>query len=139
MSVIEAIQEFLSTCPLLEGGYININRLEMEDLSYTIDEVAAEPVLKRYSDGGALCQTLFLFASSESFSRDAVENLKTCGFYEAFSRWLEEQSDKGSLPKLDNGTAQRIEAITNGYSFETNEEQSIQRYQIQCRLTYLKG
>lgn len=139
MSIIESIRDFISTCPLLKGGYININRLEMEDLSYTIDEVAAEPILKQYADGGALCQTLFLFASAESFSADAVENLKTCGFYEEFSHWLKEQSDKNNLPKIDNGTAQRIEAITNGYSFETNEEQKIQRYQIQCRLTYLKG
>lgn len=139
MSIIESIRNYISTCPLLKDGYININRLDMDPVTYTIDDVAAQPILKTYTDGGTLRQAVFLFASAEDYSKDAVENLKACGFYEEFSSWLEEQTNSGNLPQLEDGSmAQKIEATTNGYSFLTDEAQRVQRYQIQCRLIYLK-
>ena len=61
------------------------------------------------------------------------------GFYEQLADWLEMQSESGILPELPRGyTAQKIEVLTNGYCISADMQQKVQRYQIQCRLLYLK-
>ena len=95
--------------------------------------------MKRYINGPTVCQALFLIASREFYSRDSIENLKACGFYEQLSSWMEQTVRDEKLPKLPKGmTARKIEATTNGYCMSADIEQNIQRYQIQCKLTYYK-
>ncbi len=137
-SMISSIREYLLTCPALTDGVIHVNFLDSDPITYTIDEVAAQPVVKRYTDGSTVRQVVFILASSEYYSRDALENLKTCGVYEQIADWMERQSNAGNLPALTAGTAQKIEATTNGYCMSADIQENIQRYQIQCRLTYLK-
>lgn len=138
-SIISSIRDFLKTCPLLEGDAIRINYLGAEPIEYTIDEVPTEPILKRYTDGGTVRQVLFILASSQYYSRDVLENLKACGAYEELANWLEIQNNKGNLPVLPNGLeARTIEAITNGYCISADIMENVQRYQIQCKLTYYK-
>ena len=49
------------------------------------------------------------------------------------------ESESGVLPELPRGcTAQKIEVLTNGYCISADMQQKVQRYQIQCRLLYLK-
>lgn len=139
MSIIESIRTFLLTCPLLEGGLIRVNYLEGEPIAYTVDEVPAKPVVRQYTDGSSLRQAEFVIASSEYYSRDEIENLKVSGFYEQLADWLEMQSESGILPELPRGCmAQKIEVLTNGYCISADMQQKVQRYQIQCRLLYLK-
>lgn len=137
-SVIECIREFLQECPLLDGELLRVNYLEHEPIQFTIDEIPTEPILKRYVDGSTVRQALFVLASSEFYSRDALENLKACGFYEQLTDWIEEQDRAGKLPILENAEAWKIETLTNGYCIAADIEQNVQRYQIQCRLTYFK-
>lgn len=137
-SVIGGIRGYFKTCPLLENGVIRVNYLGA-DLEYTIDEVPGEAVLKRYTDGSTVHQTLFILASTELYSRDALENLKVCGFYEQLSDWLEKENRAGRLPELPAGAVpQKIETTTNGYCISADIQQNVQRYQIQCRLLYFK-
>ena len=139
MSIIESIRTFLLTCPLLEGGVMHVNYLEHEPVQFTIDEVPGDLIVKRYADGSTVRQALFVIASSEFYSRDALENLKVSGFYEQLADWLEMQGESGILPELPRGcTAQKIEVLTNGYCISADMQQKVQRYQIQCRLLYLK-
>ena len=137
-SVIECIRAFLLECPLLAGGTMHVNFLEHEPVQFTIDEVPTEPIVKRYADGSTVRQTLFVLASSEFYSRNELENLKTCGFYEQLADWIETQDAADHLPALENAEARKIEVLTNGYCIAADIEQNVQRYQIQCRLTYFK-
>lgn len=65
-----------------------------------------------------------------------LNNLDNLGFFELFKTWLEEQSKLKNLPKLDKYKSLKIEALTNGYAFDTDVDNA--RYQIQCKLTYFK-
>ena len=124
-SIIEGIRAYLADCPLLAGGVLHVNFLDERGPSgYTIDEMPGDLIVKRYTDGSTVRQAVFLVASAEDYSRDALENLKACGFYESLADWLESNSMAGIL--------------TNGYCIRTDIQQNVQRYQVQCRLLYLK-
>lgn len=139
-SIIAGIRAYLADCPLLKDGVLHVNFLdERGPAGYTIDEVPGDLIVKRYTDGSTVRQAVFLVASAESYSRDALENLKACGFYESLADWLEQNNQRGILPALPAGcTPLSIETTTNGYCIQTDIQQNVQRYQVQCRLIYLK-
>lgn len=139
-SIIEGIRAYLADCPLLAGGVLHVNFLDDRGPSgYTIDEVPGDLIVKRYTDGSTVRQAVFLVASAEDYSRDALENLKACGFYEQLADWLESNNRTGILPVLPAGcTALSMETTTNGYCIRTDIQQNVQRYQVQCRLLYFK-
>lgn len=138
-SIMGAVREYLGGCPLFDGNTLRVNFLGEEPLEYTLEDVPANPVVKQYTNGSSIRQALFVLASRELYSRDAIENLKSGGFYERLADWLESQNRKRDLPKLPEGlTAQKLEATTNGYCMSADIQQNIQRYQIQLRLIYLK-
>ncbi len=138
-SILSAVQDYLAGCPLFEGNSLRVNFLGEDPQEYTLEDVPANPIVKRYTNGDTVRQSLFVLASREMYSRDAVENLKASGFYEKLADWLEGQSRQGNLPLLPEGmTAQKIEATTNGYCMNADIHQNVQRYQIQCRLLYFK-
>ena len=120
----------MRTCPLLdEDGKVRVNFLGDTPIEYVIEEVPAEPIVKRYVDGSSIRQVLFIFAS-----RDDSSN-----FYENLSDWFEQQTLNGDLPVLPEGMeSQKIEAISTGYALEADELEKTARYQIQCKLTYYK-
>lgn len=138
-SIMGAVRDFLGGCPLFEGNGLQVNFLGESPQEYTLEDVPANPIIKQYTNGNSVRQALFVIASREFYSRDSIENLKSSGFYERLAEWLEIQSKNRNLPNLPDGmTAQKIEATTNGYCMSADIQQNIQRYQIQCRLTYFK-
>lgn len=138
-SIIGGLRAYLLKCPLLKDGILHVNFLEFEPVQFTIDEVPGDLIVKRYTDGSTVRQALFVIASAESYSRDAIENLKACGFYERLADWLETNSRAGVLPELPAGCSPlSVETTTNGYCIDTDIRQNVQRYQVQCRLLYLK-
>ncbi len=138
-SIMGAVREYLGGCPLFDGNTLRVNFLGEEPQEYTLEDVPANPIVKRYTNGNSIRQALFVIASREFYSRDSIENLKASGFYEKLAEWLEIQSRTGNLPDLPEGmAAQKIEATTNGYCMAADIQQNVQRYQIQCRLTYFK-
>lgn len=76
----------------------------------------------------------FTFGSTES-TAEQIETLENAEFYEAFSDWLDEQTENGILPDLGaNRTAERIEAADLASIVSLAEDTGI--YQIICKLTY---
>ena len=134
--IIDKIREYFLQCPLLdEPARLNVDYLGVEPVEYTIDSQPTTPVLKRYTDGGALKQYTFVFGSREYYGADVLQNIENSGFFEKFAEWVEEQSEKGNLPELgDNKKAISMEVLTSGYLFGASEDSA--RYQIQCRLIY---
>ena len=133
--IIDSVKEFLSKeCPLISGKKINVNYLG-ENQKYSIDTVPANPVIKKYTDGGSLRQQIFVFASQEYYDQETRENLMAAQFYEEFSDWME-GLDK--VPELGVGLkAVRFEILSSGYLYKANTDKA--RYQLQFRLIYERG
>lgn len=139
MTIVESIREYLHDCPYMKKIWPNVNFLDKLTTSYSIEAVPAEKTMKRYADGGELRQYVFVLASRRNYSKNVTENLENSAFSEKFAAWLEEQNAQGNLPKLQNGEAQRIETLDNGFYF-VDETSTTANYQIHCRLIYyVKG
>lgn len=138
MAIIDGVRAYLKACPLLKGGKINVNYLGEKPTRYSIDNVPADPIVKKYASGDTMRQFLFVFASRECYDADELANMDTTKFYEEFGAWLEAQDKKGNYPELPEGLRPaRVEVLTTGYLFDNSERTA--RFQIQCRLIYYKG
>ena len=137
--IIKALRDYISQCPYLYefNKGINIDYLDNNSTTYSIEEVPCEPIIKRYINGDTKRQYDFIFASRESYGADVFQNIENSGFYEDFSNWIEEQSLKGNLPSLEgNKESLEIRVSTTGYAFQTDDNSA--RYQIQLKLIYFQ-
>lgn len=139
-SIIECLKEWLNQCPLMEQyRELNVDYIDDDADTFSIEEQPAEPVMERYLDGSSSCQFVFILASRFHYSDEAINNIENSGFYEALHDWLEEQSWNDNLPKLGDGkTATAIETMKSGYLYGIASDLYTARYQIQCRLFYDK-
>lgn len=128
--IIDALKDFISKCPLLDDQKrVNVNYIGVE-MSYSIDPLPCNPILKKYVDGGSQRQFQFQVASKELYDEDARINIENSGFYEAFSDWLE-----SNLPYLkDKKRAIKFETLNSGYLYSVDGHDA--RYAIECRLIY---
>lgn len=136
MKVIEAIRDYISNCPALETFNVNINYLEDDYDSFSIEETPCDPVLRRYIDGSMKKQCQFVFTSKEPYSSDVICNINNSNFYEEFSNWIESNNRNSILPVLEEGLeSSQIKVISSPYVISTEESKAI--YQIQLQLNYL--
>ncbi|WP_294174735.1 chloramphenicol resistance protein [uncultured Clostridium sp.] len=137
--IIKSLRDYISQCPYLYefNKGINIDYLDNNSTTYSIEEVPCEPIIKRYINGDTKRQYDFIFASRESYGADVFQNIENSGFYEDFSSWIEEESSKGNLPSLEgNRESLEIKVSTTGYAFQTDDNSA--RYQIQLKLIYFQ-
>lgn len=138
--IIEAIRNFIRTCDCLkefedEIVKVNVDYLDEDATCYSIEEVPTEPIIKQYVNGDSIKQYQFTFASREPYGRNVIQNIANSSFYEDFAKWIGDQNKIKNLPILSGGMeSQKIEVISNGYAFQTDEDQA--RYQIDLRLKY---
>lgn len=136
-SLVNDLRTYFLTCPLLkENSALNVDFLSVDGVEYSIDTVPTETTIERYVDGSRLCQYSFVFASRENYNADSLQNIENIAFYEKLEKWIDQNNLKRNLPKLFDGTAQKIEVTTAGYLFDEN--MTTARYQIQCRLVYIQ-
>lgn len=135
-SIIGAVREYISTCPFLnEFARINVEYLDHETDSYTVDALPGEPLVQRYLNGDSEKQFLFTLSSREAYGPDVLQNLENSGFYDRFADWLEAESRTGNLPELPEGKeALSIRAVSQGFVFQTEFDAA--QYQIQCKVLY---
>ncbi|MCE9656518.1 chloramphenicol resistance protein [Clostridium celatum] len=137
--IIESLKDYISTCPYLYefNKEINVDYLDDDSTTYSIEEVPCEPIIKKYLNGDTKRQYDFIFASRESYGPDVFQNIENSGFYEDFASWIEEESFNNNLPDLGEGREPiKIEVSTTGYAFQTDINQA--RYQIQLKLIYFQ-
>jgi hypothetical protein len=136
MTIIAALQTYIKTCTELKSGRpVWVNFLGSEPTEYSIVPLPGEKILEEYVNGVKIMEYPFAFQSAES-TADDLARLTNAGFYEAFAKWLDEQTESGNLPTLDAGqTARVIEAGTSGYLYEQGVSET-GVYQIDCRLEY---
>lgn len=135
-TIIDALMDWLKTCPELTDGEMNIDWLPADARGYSVDVVECQPVLKRYSTGTTKKQFIFYLVSREFLGDDIRDAQDNYTFYEAFAAWVEKNSLAGNLPDLGEGRAARsIEVNTSGYPIYVSEDGRA-RYQIQLKLIY---
>jgi len=135
--IMQYIQEHIATCPHLEEfrglfARVSVDVLEEDTVTYMVGRVPAEPVIKKYVDGSAICQEVFTFASKHYY--EGAENIDTNAFYDDFAEWLE--SSAGEMIMPGGCEIRKLEVTTGGYLFDAEGQKA--QYQIQCRLEYYK-
>lgn len=139
--IIDSIRNYIRTCPCLDTFsnvvMVNVNYLEPNTDTYSIEEVPIEPIVKKYINGDSIKQYAFIFTSREPYGADVLQNIDNSGFYEMFADWIERQNDNEIFPMLDgNLEPLSIEVTSTGYAFAVSEDTA--QYQIQLRLKYFK-
>ena len=130
--VIENIVEYLSACPVFDGVGINVNFLDGEPSAYSLDNIPCNPVLKKYADGGLLCEKRFVLALRKDSGRMASRNVEVATECEQIENWILSQGRAGCLPKLENGMVAcslemvRSFGITNTASMDVRFEAELQ-------------
>lgn len=139
--IIDALRNYIRMCPHLDtfnnAIKVNVNYLEPNTDTYSIEEVPINPIVKKYVNGDSIRQYAFIFTSREPYGADVFQNIDNSGFYEKFADWVENQDDNEIFPLLDNGLEPiSIEVTSTGYAFAVTEDTA--QFQIQLRLKYLK-
>ena len=135
-TIAEAVREWLRGCPLIkEGDLFNINFLDAEPVSYTLDESAGSSTIKRYVDGAERKVRAFALASTAEYGPDFLQQVANSGFWEQLTGWIEQQNHARRLPKLPEGMkAAKIEVTASHYLYRAGATTA--RYQIQLQLEY---
>lgn len=133
MSILEQIREFISECPYLQGGRIDIDFLDDQLYGYVLEGVPVSEVIRRYSDGGSIRRYEFVFGARLPYGTE--QTVFNHQFYQQFSEWLEEQARRNHFPDLGEGkTVQTVRALSHGYLLDGDGSNA--RYQIQCEMEY---
>lgn len=126
---MKAIKKFIETCPYLKNGKINVDYLKDKLNSYSININPIDPIVKRYSDGGAMKQIAFDFCMQFPIGSVALYNLENSKFCDDFMEWIETQNKNRNLPDIKG--VQKISCTSprlctgknrnNGNLYNTNE------------------
>ena len=127
---MELIKEFIETCPLLENGKVNLDFIDSEPESYSLDETPVTPELIVFPDGGRRLQIQFDFSIQANFN--TLENIKNSKFCDDFMKWIYQQDKIGNLPKIDGICW--IKCLGRGTIQQTTETTAI--YVIPMQVVY---
>ena len=135
MTVMQCVQEWLKQYSGLSGR-LDVDFLDENADTYSVDTIPCEEVLKRYRDGGTLKQFQFAVSSRRAYDQNIKNNLSNLQFFEDLTYWVESKARSRQLPVMDKGrTTHRIVVTSTAYPFIVSEDGKA-RYQIQMRLEY---
>lgn len=137
--IIDAVREYLLSCPELSGKKININCLGTKLGSLTIDNVPADATLKKYCDGAELKQAVFTLGVRDRYDENLGENAHTIELLEKVESWIHKQNLKNILPRIseEDISVKSIEVTKSGHLYDTSMANG--RWQLEFRLLYLKS
>lgn len=139
--IIESLRNYMKNLKCLEtfnnAIKVNVNYLEPDTDTYSIEEVPIEPIVKPYVNGDSIRQYAFIFTSREPYGVDVLQNIDNSGFYEKLADEIEINNNKEIFPLLDNGLEPlEIKVTSTGYAFAVTEDTA--QFQIQLKLKYFK-
>lgn len=135
-SIIEGIREYIGSlaCMSTFNTAINVNYLDSNVNSFSIEEVPSEPIIKKYVGGRAKRQFQFVFCSREPYSNEILQNIENSTFYEDFAKEIEEKNNTDILPLVDGIESSSIEVTSSAYTVSTEHNTSM--YQINLNFKY---
>ncbi len=132
-SKMQKIKEFIETCPLLDGNKINVDYLDDEVYSYSLDKTPVQPQAQRFVDSfGGKFQIAFDFTVQLPLSPAIIDNLTNSEFGEDYTEWIRTQNSLRKLPDIDGAFS--IECTSPPYVLQKTDTQVI--YIIQHVFTY---
>lgn len=139
--IIESIRDYMRNLECLDtfnnAIRVNINYLEENPDTYSIEEVPINPIIKKYINGDSIRQYAFIFTSREPYGVDILTNIDNSGFYEKLANEIERNNENEIFPLLDDGLEPlKIEVTSTGYAFAVTEDTA--QFQIQLKLKYFK-
>ena len=135
MTVMQSVQKWFKTYSGLSGR-LDVDFLDEDIDTYSIDTIPCEEILKRYRDGGKVKQFQFAISSRRAYEQNIKNNLSNLQFFEDLTAWVENKARLRELPIMGNGrTALKIVVTSTAYPFIVSEDGKA-RYQIQMRLEY---
>lgn len=134
--MIEKIKEYFLEHIQLAQEFENIlvDFIGDEAITYTIEPIPVEPVIRPYTDGSSLRQYVFQFGSREYYDNGVAQNIENLDFYERFKNEIETKNRNGVLPDVEG--IQSIECLTDGTIQDV--QNGTAKYIIQMRITYIK-
>jgi len=134
--IIDSVREYMLSCPKLSGRKVNVNCLGTKLQSFSIDNVVADNVIKKYCDGGTLKQAVFTLAVRDRYDEILGENLYVMTLLEEIEDWIYKQNIIKNLPDLGSSDmiARSIEVTKSGYLHDTS--MSSGRWQLEFRIVY---
>lgn len=139
--IIDSLRNYMRNLKCLDtfnnAIRVNVNYLEPNSDTYSIEEVPVDPVIKKYVNGDSVRQYAFIFTSREPYGVDVLTNIDNSGFYEKLADEIENNNNNEIFPLLDNGLEPlEIKVTSTGYAFAVTEDTA--QFQIQLRLKYFK-
>ena len=136
--IIDAVREYLQSCPEISGKKININCLGTKAGSLTIDNVPADATLKKYCDGEELKQAVFALGIRDRYDENLGTTPMVGELLEKIEAWIYKQNIKNNLPKISEKEirVKGIEVTRSGYLYDTSMANG--RWQLEFRLLYLQ-
>lgn len=135
--MIESIKKYFEACPIFSDGKINVNYLGNGDACYSIDNVPAEPIVKKYCDGATLRQFVFVLAIRDIYNESIARNLKNAQIFEELEKWVLRKNSEGVFPDTDEDCEPiGIEVTKGGCLYDSNIQTG--RMQVEMRFVYLK-
>lgn len=139
--IIDSIRNYMRNLKCLDtfnnAIRVNVNYLEPNVDTYSIEEVPIDPILKKYVNGDSIRQYAFIFTSREPYGVDVLQNIDNSGFYEKLADEIEINNNNEIFPLLDNGLEPlEIKVTSTGYAFAVTEDTA--QFQIQLKLKYFK-
>lgn len=135
MTVAESVRNWLKQYPGLVGR-LDVDFLDEDAETYSIDTIPCEEILRRYLDGSTVKQFQFAISSRRYYEQNIKQNLSNLKFFEDLTEWVEKQARTRNLPKMDKGrTAQKMVVTSTAYPFDVSEDGKA-RYQLQMRFEY---
>ena len=139
--IIDSIRNYMRNLNCLDtfnnAIRVNVNYLEPNADTYSIEEVPVEPIVKKYINGDSIRQYAFIFTSREPYGADVLTNIDNSGFYEKLADEIEKNNYNEIFPLLDDGLEPlEIKVTSTGYAFAVTEDTA--QYQINSRLKYFK-
>lgn len=139
--IIDSIRNYMRNLNCLDtfnnAIRVNVNYLEPNADTYSIEEVPVEPIVKKYINGDSIRQYAFIFTSREPYGADVLTNIDNSGFYEKLADEIERNNNNEIFPLLYEGLESlEIKVTSTGYAFAVTEDTA--QYQINLRLKYFK-
>ncbi len=132
--LIEYLYDIIDEIITSEDYLINVNFLDNEINSYSLDKIPTASTQERFITGQKIKQDTYILRSRFRYTSDQAEQLKNNGFFEAFEDIVERKNDEKNLPDI-NGI-QSIECLNCGSVQSTTETTC--EMDIQIRITYME-
>lgn len=142
-TTIEALRQWLKTCPLIAGeqeatgAAFRIAGLEEEATAFSIEDSPGDPIVDTYLSGWDMAKN-YLLLSRREYGETDLQNIRSSGFFEQLADWVLQQNARRQLPDLSGcgrgRTATGVFVSSTGF-IVTSEAGSC-RMQMQLRLAY---